>query len=177
MRVLAWPAFRNREINPYNFLLYSHLQNLGVTVLDLGDVVRSPRQVWRLLWQGVDVLHLQGREYLWVLDFLGVPDDGRTDFPVYNPARQWRSQKVGRVVRAIAMGVGGAKHVRGWLPRRSLGLVRRLGEWNTVYGPRPPLPPDLRAELEAYFEEDMRKLEKLLGRTFPHWRSTQKKEA
>lgn len=63
MRVLAWPAFRNKESNPYNFLLYSHLQDLGVTVLDMGDVVRRPRQVWRLLCQGVDVLHLHWPEH------------------------------------------------------------------------------------------------------------------
>jgi len=111
------------------------------------------------------------REYLRVLDFLGVPDDGRTEFPVYNPARQWRSRRVAGAVRALAKGVARMKYVRGWLPRRSLGLVRRLEKWNTRYRPRPPMPSDLRAELEAYFEEEVQKLEQLLGRAFPHWRS------
>ncbi len=69
MRVLAWPAFRNRKDNPYNFLLYSHLQKLGVTVLDLGDVVRSPRQMWRVFWQGVDILHIHWPEYALSLPF------------------------------------------------------------------------------------------------------------
>ena len=69
MRVLAWPAFRNRKDNPYNFLLYSHLQKLGVTVLDLGDVVRSPQQMWRVFWQGVDILHIHWPEYALSLPF------------------------------------------------------------------------------------------------------------
>lgn len=69
MRVLAWPAFRNRKDNPYNFLLYSHLQKLGVTVLDLGDMIRSPQQMWRVFWQGADILHIHWPEYALSLPF------------------------------------------------------------------------------------------------------------
>lgn len=32
LRVLGWPAFRNRAEQPYNALLYSHMQRLGVDV-------------------------------------------------------------------------------------------------------------------------------------------------
>lgn len=63
MRVLAWPAFRNRKDNPYNFLLYTHLKRLGVTVLDLGDVLRSPRQLVRSFLRRVDILHVHWPEY------------------------------------------------------------------------------------------------------------------
>lgn len=63
MRVLAWPAFRNKKDNPYNFLLYTHLQRLGVTVCDLGDVLRSPRQLVRLFLRGADILHVHWPEY------------------------------------------------------------------------------------------------------------------
>jgi len=56
--------------NLYNFLLYSHLQKLGVAVLDPGDVLRSPRQVWHLLWREADVQHPHWLEYVLVLPFL-----------------------------------------------------------------------------------------------------------
>lgn len=69
MRVLAWPAFRNRKDNPYNFLLYSHIQKLGVTVWDLGDVMRDSRWMWRIFRQGVDILHIHWPEYALGLPF------------------------------------------------------------------------------------------------------------
>jgi len=125
-----------------------------VLVLVLDDVKENPR-----------------REYLRVLEFLDVPDDGRQEFPVFNPAREWRSPRIGRAIRALARFVAKSKHVQGWLPKRSLGIVRRLQAWNTRYRPRPPLPEDLRLELEACFADDVRRLEELLGREFPHWRS------
>ncbi len=68
VRVLAWPAFRNRRDNPYNFLLYKHLQKLGVDVLDLGDLLRKPDQIWRTFRQGVDILHIHWPEFA-----LGLP--------------------------------------------------------------------------------------------------------
>jgi len=63
IRVIAWPAFRNRGSNPYNFLLYSHLEKLGVTVLDLGEVIRSPKKLWEVVVHGVEILHLHWPEY------------------------------------------------------------------------------------------------------------------
>lgn len=50
MRVLAWPAYRHRESNPYNWLLYSHLSKQGVSTDEF-----SPR---RLLLGKYDILHL-----------------------------------------------------------------------------------------------------------------------
>ncbi len=51
IRVLAWPAFRNRRENPYNFLLYSELRLLGVSVKEFS--------VQRLLFgPPADVLHM-----------------------------------------------------------------------------------------------------------------------
>ncbi|MCX7826087.1 MAG: glycosyltransferase family 4 protein [Verrucomicrobiae bacterium] len=50
MRVMGWPAFKNRAHNPYNSLLYRPMAGLGVRVdeFDAG----------RLLRGGYDVLHL-----------------------------------------------------------------------------------------------------------------------
>lgn len=97
MRVLAWPAFRNRKDNPYNFLLYSHLQKLGVTVMDLGDVMRSPRQLWRVFWQGVDILHIHWPEYALSLPLSRMLLHGFTLF-VFS---LWHRSRGGKVVWTV----------------------------------------------------------------------------
>jgi len=139
--------------------LHSIVPRERVLVVVLDDVRENPR-----------------REYVRVLDFLGVPDDGRTAFPVHNPAREWRSRRAAQVIRTLAKAVTWSKHVRGILPRRSLGIIRRLQAWNARQRPRPPLSPDVRAQLEVYFADDLARLERLLGREFPHWRSAQRAE-
>jgi beta-1,4-mannosyltransferase len=51
IRVIAWPAFLNREENPYNYLLYTSLAEYGVRVKEF--------TVQRLLFgQRADILHL-----------------------------------------------------------------------------------------------------------------------
>lgn len=50
MKVLAWPAFKNRYQNPYNWLLYSSMAKLGVKVEELSPL--------KLLLNRYDVVHL-----------------------------------------------------------------------------------------------------------------------
>lgn len=133
--------------------LYSIVPRDRVLVVVLDDVKANPR-----------------REYLRVLEFLGVPDDGRQAFPVHNPAREWRVRWFGKALRSLGRRVAWAKHIAGVLPRRSLGIMRRLEEIGTRRRPRPPLPPEFRGELDRYFAEDIRRLERLLGRDLSHWR-------
>ena len=57
MRVLAWPAYSNRELNPYNYLLYSALTELGATVADARELRLAA------LVQRYDVLHLHWPEH------------------------------------------------------------------------------------------------------------------
>ncbi|HET8888624.1 MAG TPA: glycosyltransferase [Candidatus Angelobacter sp.] len=53
LRVLAWPAFKNR--GPYNVLLYRSMQTLGATVEEFS--------AWRILSKRYDVVHLHWPEY------------------------------------------------------------------------------------------------------------------
>lgn len=50
MKVLAWPAFKTRYKNPYNWLLYSPMQSLGVEVEEFS--------AQKLLLQQHDIIHL-----------------------------------------------------------------------------------------------------------------------
>ncbi len=123
-----------------------------VLILVLDDVKENPR-----------------REYLKVLDFLGVPDDGRTEFPVYNPAKERRwpwlrkavltAGKVSRVVKTTL----GIPSIWG------TGILTKVDMINLRYRPRPPMPPELRAEITQYFREDILLLSSLLNRDFSAW--------
>jgi hypothetical protein len=134
--------------------LYTRVSRERVLVLVLDDFKESPRG-----------------EYLKVLNFLEVPDDGRENFPVHNPASEWRSLKLGIAVRQISRAVVWAKDVARILPKRSLGVVRLIKQISTRKRSLPPMPIEVRSELESFFEEDIRLLEKsLLKREFPSWR-------
>lgn len=52
MQVTAWPAFKNRKDNPYNFLLYTHIARLGVEVEEFTAkrVIFKRHDVWHIHW-------------------------------------------------------------------------------------------------------------------------------
>jgi beta-1,4-mannosyltransferase len=52
MYVLAQPAFNNRHFNPYNWLLYTGMQKLGIPVAEFSprQLFHKPHQVWHLHW-------------------------------------------------------------------------------------------------------------------------------
>lgn len=52
LRVLAWPAFINRQQNPYNALLYDSLDALGVRVVDFYPqrLLFGRYDIWHLHW-------------------------------------------------------------------------------------------------------------------------------
>ena len=59
MRVLAHPAFANRERNPYNALLYEHLADAGVDVREFtrDALLRGRYDVWHLHWPEGSINH------------------------------------------------------------------------------------------------------------------------
>jgi hypothetical protein len=134
--------------------LYRRVPTDRVLVLVLDDVEREPR-----------------KEYLKVLQFLGVSDDHRERFPVENIARAWRDPTLGKFTRRVARGVVWAKYVVNILPRRSLGMVRLLERAATRRRARPALSTKSRAEMAAFYDDDIRTLETLLRRDLSAWRN------
>jgi len=123
-----------------------------VLVLVLDDVKENPR-----------------REYLKVLNFLGVSDDGRTEFPVYNPAKERRWPWLRRAVLAMGRASRSVKKALGIPTVRGTGILNRIDKLNIRYRPRPPMPPELRAEITEYFRDDVLLLSRLLDRDFSTW--------
>jgi hypothetical protein len=116
--------------------------------------------------------------YLGVLDFLGVADDGRREFPQRQRSKRYRSRLLqqlvfkppGAIARGVAQsGVGtharGRTGVRGWILRGRRRLVRR----NKLAVPTPALTPEMQRRVRRELAEDVALLEALLGRDLGRW--------
>ncbi len=62
MHILAMPAFKNREKNPYNWLLYTSMKDLGVQVDERDErsllpLFREQYAIWHLHWPDVPLNH------------------------------------------------------------------------------------------------------------------------
>jgi Sulfotransferase domain len=140
--------------------LYGEICSLGVQLQRLYKIV-SPSRVLTIILD--DIRADPRREYLRVLQFLDVPDDGRLDFPVYNPASALRYPGIQRAAYPILhlkdrLGVSGG-----------LGLWTRMENLMRVESPRKPLTPEMIAVLNDYFSQDVKLLGQLLGRDLCQW--------
>jgi len=115
------------------------------------------------------------KAYRALLEFLELPDDGRTRFSKKNENREyrhaWAQTFVMNPPRPIAAWLE-ARQRRGkqrpeWIRR----LRRRLKRWNTQSAQREALSASMRARLASELEPEIERLEALLGRDFPGWRA------
>lgn len=108
------------------------------------------------------------KTYLEILDFLGLQDDGRTEFPAINEGMSYRSRNAARLIvcppRFLRTTGRLLKTLTGWHG----GLLYRVA-WKAVsllaapgYDKR--ISPELCDEIRRYYAEDNRLLEKLLSR-------------
>jgi hypothetical protein len=107
------------------------------------------------------------------LDFLGVDSARiRTDFPTINGNKAVKHSALrgllnDPLVRSTAVAVGRR------LPRPVFAalhdLERRLWKLNSRSEKRPPLAPEVRAQLQREFAPEVERLSELLGRDLTHW--------
>jgi hypothetical protein len=141
-------------------LLYGEVCCLGAQLAQLLLNVERERVLVVVL---DDIRANVKREYLRVLDFLQVPDDGRSDFPIYNTARR---AKWPRATRALFI-VTQLKR-RAGIPFRT-NLFANVRRVNEVPDPRCPVPVELVGSLKSFFREDVSLLSSILQRSFGHW--------
>ena len=123
--------------------LFTAVPRQKVLVLLLDDIQENPR-----------------REYLKVLSFLHVPDNGRIEFPVKNQASEDRFPLFQKGLYILG---------RVWHPvKKQLGIVRSFGIMKPISNlcaiprSRPTIPIDVRQELVDYFKKDIEKLSYLI---------------
>lgn len=109
-------------------------------------------------------------EYRKVLRFLGLPDDGRSDFPKLNANKRHRSELTHdllyRRAPLLRTPVAAMKRLLGI---KEFGILARLVEWEKVTEQRAPLSAELISELADVYESDVRLLEALTGHRLGHW--------
>lgn len=109
--------------------------------------------------------------YRQTLAFLGVEDDGRSEFPRVNRNLNRRSVRAANLHRRLARRLG-----RFYSPLRAaaakLGVhpSALIDRWNLREGPRPPLRAAFRAELLHAFAPEIERIEAVIGRDLAQWR-------
>jgi len=135
---------------------YQYICKLGNHLSRLTKQVTSDRLLVILL----DDIKINPRqEYLKVLQFLGLPDDNRTMFPVFNRSKEFTSTTMARLLYIIKT----TYHWAG-LPRLKMGLFDSLVKLSAVERPRKALSESFRREIWNYYREDVLYLSKFLER-------------
>ena len=102
--------------------------------------------------------------YRRTLQFLGVDADIAPDFAVVNANQTVRSKLLQRLISNRRWGRSYSFKRR--IPSIFRKALRRL---NTVRVPRPAMPRELRAQLQAEFAPEVQRLGELLGHDLTHW--------
>lgn len=157
------------ERNPPIYLNYRLICSLGSNLERVFETFPR-KQVHVILFD--DFARNPRSEYLRLLEFLAIPDDGRVEFPRMNQGKQFRSRGLARLPRYVRLKSGPAiQAVKEATGIRHLGIVSAFDRFNAETRPRPPLRPEFRQHLNEVFRDEVLKLESLLGRDLSSWRS------
>lgn len=114
------------------------------------------------------------KAYLRLLEFVGVPDDGRVDFTRKNENRDveraWLQRVVMNPPRPVVAALEALERLDLTIPRPVRELRKRIKRANTRKARRPPLRPELREELRRAFAADVQHLGAVIGRDLSTWR-------
>jgi hypothetical protein len=141
-------------------LFYKDQAMLGASLTEL------LRQAGRdkVYWTFTEDLSANPRHiYLEILNFLGLADDGRMEFPVYNKSKINRYPRLSRIVMEAAR-----LREKIGLPRFNIysRLLRNAKRDFT----RPPLSLEMKQELYREFRSDIETLAHITGQDLSHWR-------
>ncbi len=156
-------------------LLYDEVPLLGGQLERALNLVPRENIHW---WFHEDLTRDPGQVYREVLTFLGLPDDGRQEFPRINARKHTRFLLLARFTQKppkwVKRGAVGFKRHTGLERLHVMDALRRL---NFGAGATPVLSQALLAEMRAYFASDIHLLQALTDRDLSHWLSTADEEA
>jgi hypothetical protein len=114
------------------------------------------------------------KAYRGLLEFLELPDDGRTRFSRKNENREyrhaWAQTWVMNPPRWVAAWLEARQRRGQSRPEWIRSLRRRLKRWNTRSAQRESLAAPVRARLQQALAPEIQRLETLLARDLSHWR-------
>lgn len=149
------------------FLQYGEAAKLGAQVRRVLDVV--PREQVKVLVFD-DLRADTGAVYRDALAFLGVPDDGRADFPRVNENKVHRAAAVARFTQrppsALVTVARGVKRIAGV---ERLGVLDRVRRRNRQVTRREEISPEFAQVLRDHFRDDVAELGELIDRDLSGW--------
>jgi len=151
------------------FLHYREVASFGEQ-LQRAYAYFPPPQVKVIFYE--DLSHDPGAVYADVLKFLGVPHDGRQNFPVVNAIKRHRSDLLGRALLNMpAWLTRSAQAVKKALGLRTLWVGRLARKVDTDASRPAAMPEDIRQTIIAALRPDIELLEKLTARDLSRWKT------
>jgi hypothetical protein len=149
------------------FLQYGDAASLGAQLARVHE--SFPReQVLTLVFD--DLRADTGSVYRRTLEFLGLPNDGRAEFPRVNENKVHRTGAVARFTqRPPAALVGVARGVKRVTGVERLRVLERVRRGNRQVMRRREISPELAAELRDFYRDDVGELGELIGRDLGGW--------
>jgi hypothetical protein len=170
----------------HRFLMYDEIGMLGKYVERFVAAVGRDRCFFSLF---DDLSANPGAVYRDLLEFLGLSDDGRQDFPRCRASRGYKVAWLQRLLKRPPGAALAGEHF--WIrvkPNaradaagrdvlKAIWSVRKtLLRWNRAPAPKARLSSAIRQEIHAAFASDAQRLAGLLGRDLIHWLSRDAKE-
>ena len=152
-----------------NVLAYSQWGKLGEQVERLYST--GPAENIKVILFD-DFIRDTGAIYEEVLDFLGVPKDGKTSFPVLNEKKHTKNPFMQRALAFTATAWGVLQAISP--VKFKLGVYTLLFKLNTSKAKKPVLSNELRNELIEFYRDDIGVLSKRIDKDLSEWVSKSK---
>lgn len=150
-------------------LLYGNICLLASHLRRIYDKAGTKRTLTLFL---DDVRFNPQKEYRRILNFLDIPDDGRTNFSAKNIAGKPRI----KLIHEALIEFRRIRH-RFNLPRPRTGFLSKIKDINKVHVTNSPIDEHLMDELVNYFYADIVQLESLVGQSLTHWLPSEYQDA
>jgi hypothetical protein len=134
-----------------------------------------------------DLIAEPSREHRRILDFLGLTPVELADVPAERESRgvryPWLQRLLKRPPKILHPYLAGIQHRRRFLDGggkhlankedgalgKALSLRKRILKWNDAERPRDPISNEVQQEIRLYFQDEVDRLGKLIGRDLSHW--------
>lgn len=147
---------------------YKKACKLGEQIERLKKVVRNKRlKVINI----EDIKENTQKEYKKIINFLGLKSYGRTKFDKKNQAKKRTSGTLHRMVRKVGNLSNRVKKRLGIPVYRGTGITKKIIKANTKKTKKPKLNKEMKREMKKYFEEDIKKLQKVTNINLSNWLS------
>jgi hypothetical protein len=160
---------RNLKL-PVDFLMYRDMGMISEALSNVMSLFPQP-QVKILLLE--DLARDPGDVYRQVLDYLEIPDDGRTEFARINANKQARVPALMLATRHAPKSLSGLLNKN----KRTRDLKNQLIQWLDGFNLKPTERTDLRtefrADLTAIYSQEVARLSDLLDRDLSSWLSSE----